>query len=259
MGLDIYAGTLTRYYAHNWKTVTQQWAEVNGFSFSRITPQGERAEQEEKQDPQEIKKAMENWQSQILAAVSPKEGPSYEPWTEDNETAYYTDKPDWDAFGALLLYTAARTYGEPLQETVEKNWDFENHPLIQRMGEDDERGVWSLFIGASWWLPIADGLAFNAPCPTDEEITFSTTGALKMELEQINSIGFQADEKTILSWSRTEGYPADGEIQNGKLTKEGIKEHTLYNTESLAKFAFSILWRAVKFSIEKQVPILLDF
>ena len=25
MGLDIYAGTLTRYYAHNWKTVTQQW------------------------------------------------------------------------------------------------------------------------------------------------------------------------------------------------------------------------------------------
>ena len=27
MGLDIYAGTLTRYYSHNWKTVVQQWAE----------------------------------------------------------------------------------------------------------------------------------------------------------------------------------------------------------------------------------------
>ena len=26
MGLDIYAGTLTRYYSHNWKTVVQQWA-----------------------------------------------------------------------------------------------------------------------------------------------------------------------------------------------------------------------------------------
>ena len=32
MGLDIYAGTLTRYYSHNWKTVVQQWAEENGFS-----------------------------------------------------------------------------------------------------------------------------------------------------------------------------------------------------------------------------------
>ena len=28
MGLDIYAGTLTRYYSHNWKTVVQQWAEM---------------------------------------------------------------------------------------------------------------------------------------------------------------------------------------------------------------------------------------
>ena len=29
MGLDIYAGTLTRYYSHNWKTVVQQWTEEN--------------------------------------------------------------------------------------------------------------------------------------------------------------------------------------------------------------------------------------
>ena len=27
MGLDIYAGTLTRYYSHNWKTVVQQYLE----------------------------------------------------------------------------------------------------------------------------------------------------------------------------------------------------------------------------------------
>ena len=36
MGLDIYAGTLTRYYSHNWKTVVQQWAEENGYTFNRI-------------------------------------------------------------------------------------------------------------------------------------------------------------------------------------------------------------------------------
>ena len=40
MGLDIYAGTLTRYYSHNWKTVVQQWAEENGYAFNRITPAG---------------------------------------------------------------------------------------------------------------------------------------------------------------------------------------------------------------------------
>ena len=44
MGLDIYAGTLTRYYSHNWKTAVQQWAEENGYSFSKITPDGEMIE-----------------------------------------------------------------------------------------------------------------------------------------------------------------------------------------------------------------------
>ena len=45
MGLDIYAGTLTRYYSHNWKTVVQQWAEENGYAFNRITPDGESADE----------------------------------------------------------------------------------------------------------------------------------------------------------------------------------------------------------------------
>ena len=40
MGLDIYAGTLTRYYSHNWKTITQQLAEENGWGFQKITPGG---------------------------------------------------------------------------------------------------------------------------------------------------------------------------------------------------------------------------
>ena len=54
MGLDIYAGTLTRYYSHNWKTVVQQWAEENGYTFNRITPDGEPADNEEELSPAEV-------------------------------------------------------------------------------------------------------------------------------------------------------------------------------------------------------------
>ena len=35
MGLDIYAGTLTRYYSHNWKTVVQQWDAAKELQTSR--------------------------------------------------------------------------------------------------------------------------------------------------------------------------------------------------------------------------------
>ena len=70
MGLDIYAGTLTRYYSHNWKTVVQQWAEENGYSFNCITPDGEPADNEEEMSPAEVQAAVENWRDQILSAIS---------------------------------------------------------------------------------------------------------------------------------------------------------------------------------------------
>ena len=151
MGLDIYAGPLTRYYSHNWKTVVQQWAEENGYTFNRITPDGEPADNEEELSPAEIQAAVEDWRDQILAAISQPNQPHYTPWPEDNERPYYTDKPDWDAFGAMLLVAACHTYEEPVPPTVEKDWDFGEHPLIARFASDEER-VWSLFRGATWWL-----------------------------------------------------------------------------------------------------------
>ena len=59
MGLDIYAGTLTRYYSHNWKTVVQQWAEENGWGFQKITPAGEPADNGEELSPAEVQAAVE--------------------------------------------------------------------------------------------------------------------------------------------------------------------------------------------------------
>ena len=77
MGLDIYAGTLTRYYSHNWKTVVQQWAEENGYTFNQITPDGEPADNEEERSPAEVQAAVENWRDQILSAISQPGQPSY--------------------------------------------------------------------------------------------------------------------------------------------------------------------------------------
>lgn len=69
MGLDLYAGTLTRYYANNWKSAARQWAEANGLSFSRITPDGEIVAEEEV-SAGEVQCAVEEWRDQILAAVT---------------------------------------------------------------------------------------------------------------------------------------------------------------------------------------------
>ena len=54
MGLDIYAGTLTRYYYHNWKTAVQQWAEANGYSFQKLAPDGSPVAEEELTPEEEL-------------------------------------------------------------------------------------------------------------------------------------------------------------------------------------------------------------
>ncbi len=259
MGLDIYAGTLTRYYSHNWKTAVQQWAEENGYSFNRITSDGEPADNEEELSPDEIQAAVENWRDQILAAISQPGKPPYTLWQEDNEKPYYTDKPDWDAFGAMLLVAACHIYGEPVPPAVEKDWIFMEHPMIARLAEDQER-IWSLFRGAIWWIPITDSFMFQAPLPADDTAAIGTVGGLRKELEKLNQLAWQADEDTILSWAETEGYPVEGTVSEaGQYSKEEIPEHTQYDTQSLAKFAFSMFWRAMRFAEEQQVPILLDY
>ena len=91
MGLDIYAGTLTRYYAHNWKTAVQQWAEENGYTFNRITPDGDPADDGEALSPVEVQAVVENWRDQILAAIAQPGQVPYAPWPEDNERPYYTE------------------------------------------------------------------------------------------------------------------------------------------------------------------------
>ena len=101
MGLDIYAGTLTRYYTHNWKTAAQQFAEANGLGFQMI-----RAQQQEELSIEEVKEAVTRWRDNIINGLELDPVPL---WNEDYDvTPYYTDKPDWDAINALLLYISAK-------------------------------------------------------------------------------------------------------------------------------------------------------
>src|SRR5699024_3944196 len=97
-GLDIYAGTLTRNYFHNRKTIVPLWDENNGYTFNRITPDGEPADDGEELSPAEVQAPVENWRDQILAAIAQPGQEPYAPWPQDNEKPYYTGKPDWDAF-----------------------------------------------------------------------------------------------------------------------------------------------------------------
>lgn len=99
---------------------------------------------------------------------------------------------------------------------------------------------------------------FDYVLPNYAESPLATNALLFAELKRYNTFAWNADRDTIISWSTTEGYPADAMYsrENGY---EEMELHEIYETESLAKFAFSILWQAAEFSLAHGTVIVYDF
>ena len=255
MGLDIYAGTLSRYYLRNWKTITQQFCEENRMQYSQIQLSDY---VENKQSAAETESTINQWQEQLVNALKSSGAEGAKVWQEDHDTKpYYTNKPDWDALGALLLFAAGKLMKVQYPKNYKKNTKYRE--VLKIMGiYNTSYKQWSLFNDVCHYLPIEDRLVFKYPLPNGRESMLSTVACLKYELEKMNEAGWQADEATILDWVNTEGYPTEGQIDGNGLLRF-LPMRKVYSTESLAKFAFSILWQAVKFAEKEQVTIVLDY
>ena len=253
MGLDIYAGTLTRYYSRNWKTILQQWAEKNGMQVSIIRPEEQDVEPA---SVEEITAGVTGWRDQLTQALA--DSLTGQPhWNEDNDiTPYYTDKPDWDAVHALMLYTLCKLQGIAVPGTVAKNFDLYSQPVYKEF-MTNKNTVISLLDSDGWWIPVSDTFMFNGYLPTGNQCMIATVGMLRCELERINALEWNADEQTIIGWSDTEGYPMDALYNNGEF--KNIAKNEEYDTISLAKFAFSILWQAVEHSMKYGTLIIYDY
>ncbi|MDE5728286.1 MAG: hypothetical protein K2H94_09240, partial [Duncaniella sp.] len=113
------------------------------------------------------------------------------------------------------------------------------------------------------WLPIPDKAIFITSYPTGNEGSISTVSLLKKELEELNQRLWKADEGAILSWRNDKYYVPVKENKPNRLlgfirkTQKTPKER--YLTEDLAQCAYSMLYQAVRFAEENQVPILLDY
>lgn len=255
MGLDVYAGTLIRYYMNNWKTVIQQFAEDNGLKYETIRVQDENGEDDEELSLEETKEIVLEWKKAIEKGL---EINSKSIWNEDYDTTpYYTDKPDWDALNALLLYIASKYTHKDLPKTMEKNIDIYKDPIVLEFLQTKDFSL-SLFDGNGWWLPIDRDIMFDYYLPNSEKSVLATSRLLYDELNVYNNFEWKADRDTIISWSKTEGYPID-KIYSKEKGLEKVYEKQIYYTESLAKFAFSILWQAAEFSLEHGVVIIFDY
>ena len=258
MGLDIYAGKLTRYYSRNWKNIVQLFAEENGQNcVMRDASGNEMKPVEDQTEIENIRDIVSNWADTLAVSIKPPLTPPL--WDEKSDCGYFTDKPDWVAFGALVMLQACIELKKPLPEFVRDGWKFYDEPIVKQAME--QRIPNSLLMGTTHWLPIPDEAIYIAKLPTGNEGTISTVSLLKYELEDLNKQLWNADEDTILSW-RNDKFYVPLNRKRPKLVLgfiQQFKKTDRYSTEELAKCAYSMLYQAVKFATENQCPIVLDY
>jgi hypothetical protein len=158
VGLDLYVGPLTRYHLGDWLTAVQQIGQDMGITVEvdRHRPEP----QEPITDPDQVLAVVRQWQSGLGEALGCQAD-----WPEDTTLPYWTDKPDWDGYGGLLLLAAYderpdlrpdRSDSSGRQPATDQPRAYEEAPAYQAASAQPQRYP-SLLRGAEWWRRCRTG------------------------------------------------------------------------------------------------------
>lgn len=215
MGMDVYVGPLTRYLLGEWLTVVQQTMQAADLAVQivRSDPEPDDAIT----DPVVISSAVRSWQAGLLAALGGTGG-----WTENADLPYWTDKPDWDGYGGMLLLAAYDEQPELrpgnhrglLRRRIgaDSPLAFQDAPAFKRASVNPARYP-TLLSGVEWWLPIQEGpTVFEAPRVTGQPIRMGRVSQLVSELDTLsNRLGLDSRERQSLRQAGPPSPTADAE------------------------------------------------
>lgn len=242
MGLDIYAGSVTRYVAGDWLTIVQQT-----FGDRAVVVRANEAE-DRVTDGDVIERAVAQWQEMFVRAFGEAAR-----WRDTADVPYQTDKPNWDGYGAVLVLAACQEQPHltPGTTTEVAGRSITNPPLLAANFQDGQvfkiaataPNLFPVLLkGAEWCLPVpADTPLFDAPTPNGTEVLMGSLAAFVDELRALN-------ERTLrLSPADLKAVRAAGPPDPNGLW------------EDAAPFGLSILLELAEFALANSVAWIMDY
>lgn len=235
MALDVYVGSLTRYYAGEWEDVSEGTARERGAPF-RIGRRGGSGDREPK--IQENLQAILAWRVELNRSLGERIARPLD-WSEAFDAPYYTGRPGWDGFGSLVLWAA---YAEhPAQRRpadLPEEWD--NDPVLVRSSRSGFRSRYSHLVrNVELWLPDPFDFTFESEDVDGRRVVVGSTATLHRQLEDLNAATWKANAGIVASWAR------DARTANAPL-------------EQNARYAYAVLLDLAERSVERRLPMKLD-
>ena len=215
MGLDVYVGTLTRYFTQDWETIVQQIGREQGLKVRVVR---EPSPPDAVTDPNEIRNGVLQWKNDFRAAMRDHANVDFD-WSESDDEPYFTDKPGFEGHAALCLLAAYSLYpSESRPATIPDPWD--QDPVYaaywgreartlgtlfkRKLGAPKEGRLFQCITDCEMWVPgdftgtmTIEGLA-AVP------LTAGSTAELVRQLTALNARTYQADAETMAGWLQEE-------------------------------------------------------
>jgi len=240
MALDVYVGSLTRYYAGDWEST----ADKKG---KRTRPSGRtgaaragagRADRASGKDSERIRKAVLTWRDGIKRALRQHLDEPLD-WAETTEAPWFTGRPGWDGFGSLVLWAAyAEQPGLRRPAALPEEWD--DDPALVRSNADGFRSRYSHLVrNVELWLPCAFGFTFEGEDVDGRRIIVGSSTTLGRQLGELNAATWKMEGRELAA-----------------LAKNRPNGSTL---ETCARHALAVMTGLVRHAVEHRLPMKLDY
>jgi hypothetical protein len=169
MGLDVYVGSLTRYYVEGPADVVDRVARHQG-----VAPDGQAAEEV-------LRSAVLRWRDGLNRWLAGRlDGPL--DWDESGPAPCFTDKPGWDGYGGTLLLAAHDEHPElPPPALVSADWP--DDPAYQAASARGAGSRYNQLLTPELWLPCRFDFTVRTQDITGEEVEVGSSVALLDQLE----------------------------------------------------------------------------
>jgi hypothetical protein len=165
MGLDVYVGSLARYYAEGPADGVERIARQQGVPVA----DGQAAEDVIRSAVLAWRDGLGRWLGERLAAPLD--------WDESGQAPCFTDKPRWDGYGGTLLLAAHDEHPElAVPATVSADWP--DDPAYQAASARGAGSRYQQLLTPELWLPCRFGFVVRTQDVTGEEVEVGSSVAL---------------------------------------------------------------------------------
>jgi hypothetical protein len=221
MALDVYVGSLTRYYAGDWENVAEQAA---GMRHARPG------------DAAGMRPTVLAWREALAASLGNTVIIVWD-WDESAEAPHFTGRPGWDGFGSLVLWAAYAEHPALRRpDSLPEEWD--DDPALLRCNTQGSRYS-HLVRNVELWLPCAFDFTFEGEDVDGRRIVVGSSTTLGRQLGELNAATWKMDAGELMALAKNR--------PNGN------------GLESCARHALAVMTGLVRNAVEHGLPMKLDY